>query len=120
SRAGAWRRCCRTDLRCRPDGTLHAMLYRLLRSIAGIALRWFYSRIDVQGLDRVPEGRPLLLVVNHPNALVDALVVTWTFPRRVVLTAKATLFANPFLGAFFRAAGVVPLIRQQDLTAASS
>ena len=96
------------------------MLYRVLRSVAGIALRWFYSRIDVEGLERVPRNRPLLLAVNHPNALVDALVVVWTFPRHVVLTAKATLFENPIAGGFFRAAGVVPLIRQQDMSVSGS
>ena len=96
------------------------MLYRLLRSIAGIALRWYYSRIDAKGLERLPAGAPMLLAVNHPNALIDALVVTWVFPRRVVLTAKATLFSNPIRGAFFRAAGVVPLIRMQDVSAAKS
>jgi glycerol-3-phosphate O-acyltransferase/dihydroxyacetone phosphate acyltransferase len=91
------------------------MLYHLLRSISGIALRWFYSRIDVEGLERIPATRPLLLAVNHPNALVDAMVVTWMFPRRVVLTAKATLFRNPIARAFFNSAGVVPLIRAQDV-----
>jgi glycerol-3-phosphate O-acyltransferase/dihydroxyacetone phosphate acyltransferase len=91
------------------------MLYVLLRSIAGIALRWFYSRIDVEGLERIPAKTPVLLAVNHPNALVDALVVAWVFPRRIVLTAKATLFSNPVLTAFFRWAGVVPLIRRQDV-----
>lgn len=96
------------------------MLYRLLRSISGIALRWFYSRIDVSGLERVPNGQPLLLAVNHPNALVDAMVITWTFPAHVVLTAKATLFATPLAAWFFRVAGVVPLIRQQDIAAGSA
>jgi glycerol-3-phosphate O-acyltransferase/dihydroxyacetone phosphate acyltransferase len=91
------------------------MLYVLLRSIAGIALRWFYSRIDVEGLERIPARTPVLLAVNHPNALVDALVVAWVFPRRIVLTAKATLFSNPVFAVFFRWAGVVPLIRRQDV-----
>lgn len=91
------------------------MLYSLLRPITGIALRWFYSRIDVDGLERVPPDAPVLLAVNHPNALVDALVVGWMLPRRIAMTAKATLFANPLLAALFRAVGVVPLIRAKDL-----
>jgi len=90
------------------------VLYALLRSIAGIALRWFYRRIDVEGLDRLPRNAPLLFVVNHPNALVDALLVGWAMPRRVVLTAKATLFENPALAKLLTWVGVVPLVRSSD------
>src|SRR5205814_2037906 len=104
----------------RKAGTLEPMLFVLLRSVAGIALRWFYSRIDVEGLEKIPSTAPVLLAVNHPNALVDALVVAWISPRRMVLTARATLFSNPVFSAFFRAAGVVPLIRRQDVASLRS
>lgn len=96
------------------------MLYALLRGIAGIALRWFYRRIDVEGLDRLPARGPLLLVVNHPNALVDALLVGWAMPRRVTLTAKATLFQNETLSRLLRWLGVVPLVRASDARSAET
>ena len=92
------------------------MLYALLRGIAGIALRWFYRRIDVEGLERLPRNAPLLLVVNHPNALVDAMLVAWAIPRRVVLTAKATLFDYWPLARFLTWVGVVPLVRAKDVS----
>lgn len=92
-------------------------MYALLRALAGAALRWFYRDIQVEWLERIPRGRPLLLVVNHPNALVDALLVIWIVPRRVLITAKAPLFANPLAGALLRFAGVVPLHRTSDATA---
>ena len=91
------------------------MLYALLRSIAGIALRWFYRRIDVVGLERLPRNAPLLLVCNHPNALVDAMIVAWAGPRRVVLTAKATLFKQRALATLLNWVGVVPLVRRSDV-----
>ena len=91
------------------------MIYSLLRAIAGIALRWYYRRIDVEGLERLPRRAPVILAVNHPNALVDALVVAWSVPRRVILTAKATLFQNPILAWFLARAGVVPLVRMSDV-----
>lgn len=89
-------------------------MYSLLRAIAGIALRWYYRDIQVEGRERIPRQRPLLLVVNHPNALVDALLVGWAVPRRVFVTAKSTLFANPLANVFLRALGVVPLFRASD------
>ncbi len=96
------------------------MVYTLLRPVAAIALRLYYRQIEAAGLERIPEHGPVLLVVNHPNALVDALVVATLVPRRVHLTAKATLFANPLGARFLRSAGVIPLRRAQDERAAGS
>ncbi len=47
--------------------------------------------------------------------MVDALVVATVMPRQVGFTAKSTIFANPILSAFLRAAGVVPLKRAADM-----
>ena len=90
------------------------MLYRLLRGTAAIALRWYYADVALQGGERVPSSGPLLILANHPNALIDPLLVGTTVERRVLLTAKATLFEHPALGGLLRAVGVVPLRRATD------
>ena len=89
-------------------------MYGILRWIAGIALHWFYGEIRVVGAERIPRNTPLLIAVNHPNALVDSLIIGWLMPRRVVMTAKATLMANPLIALLFRVVGVVPLRRAVD------
>ena len=90
------------------------MLYRLLRGTAAIALRWYYADVAVQGEDRVPRDGPLIILANHPNALIDPLLVGTSVPRRVLLTAKATLFEHWALAWLLRAVGVVPLRRAKD------
>ena len=65
-------------------------------------------------MERVPVDGPGLLASNHPNALVDALIVGCTLPRPVVLTAKATLLENPVTRLLIRMVGVVPLRRGSD------
>jgi 1-acyl-sn-glycerol-3-phosphate acyltransferase len=92
------------------------MIYSALRWIAGVALHWFYGDIRVVGREKIPRDVPLLIAVNHQNALVDSLVVGWLMPRRVVMTAKATLLDNPFIAALFKILGVVPLRRTSDET----
>jgi 1-acyl-sn-glycerol-3-phosphate acyltransferase len=90
------------------------MLYELLKPVVGVALHWYYRSILTEGIERVPKDGPVFLAVNHPNALVDALVVGYAVPRRVRFTAKATIFANPFVARFLHAVGVVPLRRASD------
>ncbi|HEY4670985.1 MAG TPA: lysophospholipid acyltransferase family protein [Gemmatimonadaceae bacterium] len=90
------------------------MIYRALRWITGIALHWFYRDIRVVGRERIPTHGPLLIAVNHWNALVDSLLVGWVMPRRITMTAKATLVDNPLVAVLFRILGVVPLRRVSD------
>ncbi|HEX2780496.1 MAG TPA: lysophospholipid acyltransferase family protein [Gemmatimonadaceae bacterium] len=90
------------------------MLYAVLRQMARLALRWYYSEIDIVGVERVPLDVPLLVVANHPNAVVDPMLVASTLPRRLTFTGKATLFENPLLRVFLRAVGMVPLRRASD------
>ena len=93
------------------------MIYRLLRWFTGIALHWFYSSIQVIGRERIPSNGPVILAASHHNALVDALIAGWIAPRRLTLTAKATLMDNAFLAWLFPIVGVVPLRRAKDETA---
>ena len=94
------------------------MIYRLFRWFTGIALHWFYSTIEVIGREHVPDSGPVLLAASHHNALVDALIAGWVIPRRLTMTAKATLMDNFFLAWLFPIVGVVPLRRVSDERAA--
>ena len=96
------------------------MIYRLFRWFTGIALHWFYSNIEVIGGERIPAEGPVLLAASHHNALVDALIAGWIVPRRLTLTAKATLMDNAFLAWLLPAVGVVPLRRASDERATRS
>ena len=90
------------------------MIYGLLRWIAGIALHWFYNDIRIVGAEKIPTNGPLLIAANHQNALVDSLIVGWLVPRRIAMTAKATLADNPLMSLLFRMLHVVPLRRASD------
>jgi len=90
------------------------MIYGLLRWFTGIALHWFYSSIQVAGREKIPMTGPVIIAASHHNALVDALIAGWIAPRRLTLTAKATLMDNVFLRWLFPIVGVVPLRRVAD------
>jgi 1-acyl-sn-glycerol-3-phosphate acyltransferase len=90
------------------------MIYKVLRWITGIVLHWFYRDIRVVGRERIPLKGPVLIAVNHQNALVDSLIVGWIFPRPVAMTAKATLSDNAVVALIFKLLHVVPLRRSRD------
>lgn len=90
------------------------MFYAFLRRLARIALRWYYRDVEIVNAERVPSDLPLLVVANHPNAVIDPMLVATTLSRRVTFTGKATLFDNPLLRAFLGGVGMVPLRRASD------
>jgi 1-acyl-sn-glycerol-3-phosphate acyltransferase len=93
---------------------VQVVAYELLRRLARIALSWYYGRVEATGLERVPSSGPVFLAGNHPNALMDALVIGVLVPRRVRMLAKATLFTNPLVARVLHALGVIPLHRAKD------
>ncbi|MGH7560102.1 MAG: 1-acyl-sn-glycerol-3-phosphate acyltransferase [Gemmatimonadales bacterium] len=85
-----------------------------LRLLLRLFLRIFFRRIDIVGAERVPAQAPLLLVLNHPNSLIDPLFVLCLAPRPVSFLAKAPLFRTPVVAWFVRAARSIPVERRQD------
>lgn len=89
-------------------GTAPHGVQLLARAVAAI----FY-RVDVVG--SVPADGPVLLLPNHPNALLDPALVIATAGRPVRFLAKSTLFRGPFT-PLLRAARAIPVYRRQDAT----
>jgi glycerol-3-phosphate O-acyltransferase/dihydroxyacetone phosphate acyltransferase len=90
------------------------MIRRIIRGILRIALRVYFRRIEVTGLENVPRDTPVIFVLNHPNALVDPTFLLCLAPRRVAFVAKAPLFRMPVIGYLVRALDSIPAYRRQD------
>ncbi|MBI4532100.1 MAG: 1-acyl-sn-glycerol-3-phosphate acyltransferase, partial [Candidatus Latescibacteria bacterium] len=90
------------------------MLRTLLKQIAKLTLGSFFRHIDALGLNRIPKEGPLLLVANHPNMLVDILLIGIFTGRMVHFLAKSGLFTTRLTNWFIRSLGGTPVYRMQD------
>jgi len=75
------------------------------------AICWVFYRIDAVG--DVPAAGAMLLLPNHPNALLDPAVVWATAGRDVRFLAKSTLFGGAFR-PILKGAGAIPVYRKLD------
>src|SRR5262245_35656010 len=90
------------------------MVRHVIVALVRLALRIYFQRIEVTGLEHVPPDAPVIFVLNHPNALVDPVFLLCLAPRRVSFLAKSTLFRMPVIGFLVRALDSLPVYRRQD------
>jgi glycerol-3-phosphate O-acyltransferase / dihydroxyacetone phosphate acyltransferase len=82
----------------------------LIRALARAITTVFY-RVDTAG--SVPAAGPVLLLPNHPNALLDPAVIWATAKRDIRFLAKSTLFDGTF-APILNGAGAIPVYRRLD------
>ena len=87
------------------------VIARLLARAAVQSTRIFYE-LGRQG-PQLPAG-PLVVVANHPNSWMDALVIFCTAGRRVRPLARAPIFDRFVIGHVLRGLDGLPVYRPQD------
>lgn len=90
------------------------MAYRILAWFLRVVTRVFFRQIEVAGLEHVPQTGPVLFAGNHPNSLIDPILIITTCGRKVHFAAKDTLFKGRLMRAVLRGLGAVPIKRRDD------
>jgi len=88
--------------------------YTCVRLVSRFWLWFFFKDVSVVHAERVPTAGPVLLCINHPNNLIDSLLVGGVLPRKVHYLATAALFRNRLVARFLTACGAIPVYRKQD------
>jgi 1-acyl-sn-glycerol-3-phosphate acyltransferase len=86
------------------------MTQRLVLAFVRLIANTFFRRIEVAGIENVPETGPVIFAGNHPNALMDGWLVTATCGRWPLhFLASATLWKYRLLAPVLNALGAVPV-----------
>lgn len=87
--------------------------YRLLYRYAGFCFRLFY-KVNIQGAENIPTGKPVIFASNHQNALMDALAMLFAAKRPVYFLARADIFKSPFIAGILTFLKMFPVYRLRD------
>jgi 1-acyl-sn-glycerol-3-phosphate acyltransferase len=79
----------------------------LMRFVVWILINTLY-RIRVEGLDKIPDEGPCLVVCNHVS-FIDALIVGGTVRRPVRFVMYYKIFRVPLLSWIFKTARAIPI-----------
>ena len=93
---------------------MRRFLYAALVGFLKVVTRVFFRTIEVVGEEHVPAHGAVIFAGNHPNSLMDPVLITTTCGREVHFAAKDTLFDSAFLKPFLWILGSVPIRRRMD------
>jgi len=79
-----------------------------------VSIRFFFRNVQVKGLENIPADGPLLIVSNHPNTILDPLVIGRFIHRKLFFLARASLFKSKFTKWLLPKFRMIPVYRAQD------
>ncbi len=91
------------------------LLYLIFRVMIRFTLRVFYKEFFVLGREKIPKNGPIIMVANHPNTLMDPLIVASLLKQRAGFLGNGSLFRNKWMAALLSYFHVIPVWRKQDI-----
>lgn len=90
------------------------MLYRLLKIFVGLGIRFYYKEVKVLNKKSLVSKGPMIFISNHPNTLMDAMIIGYITRQPVYFMAKGTLFNSKLKLWLLRSLKMIPINRQGE------
>lgn len=92
------------------------MLYTFLSVIIRIALKIFYRKISIHGIENVPTKGPMIIIGNHPNTFMDPILVGYAMlPNQMHFLANGSIFKTRIARMVLAQLNTIPVYRKQDV-----
>jgi 1-acyl-sn-glycerol-3-phosphate acyltransferase len=92
-----------------------SMLYRALKFFPVKPVHdMYYRKIQIQNVERIPEGEAVILAPNHQNALMDAMAFVAGIKYQTVFLARADIFKGEFIINLLTFIKILPIYRMRD------
>jgi len=89
------------------------MLYPFLKNYCRIALRFYFRKWQVNGVENIPAG-PVIFVPNHQNAFLDAVLVACSSPKNPWFMTRSDVFKNNLAKKILFKLKMLPVYRFRD------
>jgi 1-acyl-sn-glycerol-3-phosphate acyltransferase len=91
-----------------------SILYQVLRPVVTIAVHVFYKKIEIANREHLNEEGATLIVSNHNNAFLDAVVVEMFAKNQIYSIARGDVFGNPFIRSILNQMRILPIFRKEE------
>ncbi len=85
-----------------------------VRAYLRLGLFFYFRRIHVHGVKNIPIDKPILLLSNHQNALLDALLIGTKSERLFFFLTRAAVFKKSLVSTILKSLQMLPVYRIRD------
>lgn len=89
-------------------------IYALLKPWVRAGAKLFFSDIRILHPERLPLDRPVILVANHQNAMLDPVLICLFTKKQLHWLTRADVFKKPAVSAFLHKLNMLPVYRERD------
>lgn len=89
------------------------LIYYLTKLLTNIFCRIYY-KFDYQGLENLPNDKPVVLAPNHVNAFMDPVLIGMTIKREVRFFARGDVFKGTFSKWILNQLNISPVYRMSE------
>ena len=75
---------------------------------------FYFKKVHVYNVNNVPKNKAVLLLGNHQNALLDALLIATKCGRFSYFLTRAAVFKKPFVSKVLKSLQMLPVYRIRD------
>ena len=90
------------------------MIYKFLELLLKVSVRIYFKNKVITGREKIPKGKPVLFVANHPGAFLDPIVIGSYARRSLYYIARGESFQNRFSAWFFKKIHMIPVYRKEE------
>jgi len=88
--------------------------YQFIKYYVKTAFYFYYKKINVVGYENIPKKGAVLFVCNHPNALIDPLLIKTHTNKDLYVLTRAGVFSNKVVIKIFESVKMLPIYRKRD------
>lgn len=88
--------------------------YRILRLHTNNLYNHWFTSVEINGEERIPENAPVIFAPNHQNAFTDAMALLSASPKPIVFLARADLFEKKLFNKLLRWLKIMPAYRMRN------
>ncbi len=88
--------------------------YTFWKNVVRFSFKNYYRKVEVRNVEKIPHQQPVIFVLNHQNALMDALAILTTNRYQPVFLARSDIFKGRVVIAILTFLKILPIYRLRD------